>query len=84
MSDPLRDDCERLADIGVRVLAGEPIESFGLTANEMWFVWAYTEFAVGLVVPCPRCEWQRYDRGSCGLCNNTGYLSGVAAEKRRP
>lgn len=27
----------------------------------------------GLII-CPRCEGQRYDRGSCGFCANTGYL----------
>lgn len=25
--------------------------------------------------PCPRCEGQKYDRGSCGLCRNSGLLN---------
>lgn len=24
---------------------------------------------------CPRCKGQKYDRGSCGLCHNTGLMS---------
>ncbi len=24
---------------------------------------------------CPRCEGQKYDKGSCGLCDNTGKMS---------
>jgi hypothetical protein len=27
------------------------------------------------VIVCPRCEGQRYDVDSCGLCANTGYLA---------
>lgn len=23
---------------------------------------------------CPRCQGQRYDKGACGLCENTGLL----------
>lgn len=26
------------------------------------------------VIVCPRCEGQRYDRGSCGFCGNLGVL----------
>lgn len=26
-------------------------------------------------IECPRCEGQRYDRGSCAVCANKGYLS---------
>lgn len=33
----------------------------------------YCARAVGEIV-CPRCEGQRYDRGSCGLCGNLGLL----------
>jgi len=25
-------------------------------------------------ITCPRCEGQKYDRGSCGLCGNLGVL----------
>lgn len=25
-------------------------------------------------ITCPRCESQKYDRGSCGLCGNLGVL----------
>ena len=25
-------------------------------------------------IPCPRCEGQTYDRGSCALCGNRGVL----------
>lgn len=28
----------------------------------------------GDLIPCPRCEGQEYDRGSCGLCRNVGML----------
>lgn len=42
----LIEDMERLADIGDRVLSGEPIESFGLTENEVIFVLGYTREAV--------------------------------------
>lgn len=26
------------------------------------------------MIVCPRCEGQRYDRGSCALCGNVGWL----------
>lgn len=26
------------------------------------------------LIVCPRCEGQRYDVGSCGLCGNVGWL----------
>jgi hypothetical protein len=25
-------------------------------------------------ITCPRCEGQKYDKGSCGLCKNTGTI----------
>jgi hypothetical protein len=27
-------------------------------------------------IVCPRCECQRYDRGTCGLCGSIGTLDG--------
>jgi hypothetical protein len=26
-------------------------------------------------IPCPRCEGQKYDRGSCRVCDNRGWLA---------
>lgn len=42
----LREDIERLADIGDQVLAGEPIESFDLTEYECCVVLGYTRRGV--------------------------------------
>jgi hypothetical protein len=42
----LRDDMERLADIGDEVLAGTPIESFELGECELAFVLGYCKRAV--------------------------------------
>lgn len=30
--------------------------------------------AVNACIECPRCEGQEYDRGSCSLCRNVGWL----------
>ncbi len=32
------------------------------------------EWREGDTITCPRCEGQKYDRGSCGLCGNLGVL----------
>jgi hypothetical protein len=42
----LRDDAERLADIGDQVLAGTPIEEFELGYFELTFVIAYCKRSV--------------------------------------
>jgi hypothetical protein len=44
--DPLRDDMERLADIGDEILAGTPIGDFDLAEHERGFVLAYTRKGV--------------------------------------
>jgi protein gp37 len=33
---------------------------------------------------CPRCEGQRFDVGSCGLCENRGWLDAQGESKRMP
>jgi len=32
------------------------------------------------VLTCPRCEGQKYDKGSCSFCNNTGFVRIPKAE----
>lgn len=32
---------------------------------------------------CPRCEGQKYDRGSCSLCGNVGWLCRCGGRVKR-
>lgn len=33
------------------------------------------------LIMCPRCEGQAFDKGSCGMCGNTGYLRSHDGER---
>ncbi len=48
---------------------GEDVEA---DPGDTIYVRAYED--AGRRILCPRCEGQRYDKGACAVCNNTGRL----------
>jgi len=76
MSDKLREDLEALAKFWEDAMDGDSVFAYELRS----VLSAHPPEPAEEVLTCPRCEGQKYDKGSCSFCNNTGRVRIPKAE----